>query len=68
MHLAKPAAREAAHFRVVCDVCGSLSIKLTDPVKGAISTAVQCGRWSAVRGTLADLHTLARGSGDVFEF
>jgi hypothetical protein len=55
-------------FKVVCDNCGSLSIKLSDPINLASATAIQCGRCNAVRGTLADLQDLARRGKDVFEF
>lgn len=68
MDLAQNTTLEKAGFKVVCDICGSLSIKLEDPTKIALSTAIQCGRCNAVRGTLADLHTLARSGKDIFEF
>jgi hypothetical protein len=51
-------------FKTVCPRCGCLSIKVADPVNVPCTTSVQCGRC----GTLADLHDLARQSGDVFEF
>jgi hypothetical protein len=68
MNLAKHLTVERAGFKVVCDHCGSLSIKLMDPINLASATAIQCGRCNAVRGTLADLHDLARRANDVFEF
>jgi len=55
-------------FKTVCQECGSLSIKVADPVNAPGTTAVQCGRCGAVRGTLAELHDLARRADDVFEF
>jgi hypothetical protein len=55
-------------FKTVCQECGSLSIKVADPVNAPGATPVQCGRCGAVRGTLAELHDLARRADDVFEF
>jgi hypothetical protein len=55
-------------FKTVCQECGSLSIKVADPVNAPGATPVQCGRCGAVRGTLAELHDLARRGDDVFEF
>jgi hypothetical protein len=54
-------------LQIVCDECGSLSIKAIEPA-AAPGTSIRCGRCNAVRGTLADLHELARRSADVFEF
>jgi hypothetical protein len=68
MDLAQETAAQKAGFKMVCDDCGSLSIKLIDPTKAALDTAIQCGRCNAVRGTLADLQKLARQANDVFEF
>jgi hypothetical protein len=68
MSLAQDTAAEKPGFKVVCDQCGSLSIKLADPTKIASTTAIHCGRCNAVRGTLADLNHLARQSKDAFEF
>jgi hypothetical protein len=68
MDLAAQKTAEKARFKVVCDQCGSLSIKLTDPANAASATAIQCGRCSATRGTLADLQDLARRGTDIFEF
>jgi len=53
---------------VVCNHCGGLSIKMMDPTKLAPTATIHCGRCDAVRGTLADLHDLARQAKDVFEF
>ncbi len=55
-------------LRIVCDECGSLSIKIFDPATASDTTLIYCGRCDAIRGTLADLHDLARRSADVFEF
>lgn len=61
-------AREQSRFKIVCDECGSLSIKVNDPATAPDDTVVRCGRCNAARGTLAELHDLARGSTDLFEF
>jgi transcription elongation factor Elf1 len=55
-------------FKFVCTDCGNLSIKMTERKAAAADTIIECGRCSAVRGTLADLHVLARRSRDIFEF
>jgi hypothetical protein len=55
-------------FRMVCDCCGGLSIRIADPQKSSASTAVRCRGCDAVRGTLGELHDLARRATDVFEF
>jgi hypothetical protein len=68
MDLAEHASGERAGFRVVCDHCGGLSIKIADPAKSPATALVQCARCDAVRGTLGELHELARRSTDVFEF
>jgi hypothetical protein len=68
MKLTKDTTAEMTGFRVVCDNCGSLSIKPTDPAKATSLTVIQCARCGAVRGTLADLQDLARRADDVFEF
>jgi hypothetical protein len=67
MQLAQETAAAAVGFKVVCDACGSLQIKLADPTKAGAETLVRCGRCDAVRGTLDELHSLARASRDVFE-
>ncbi len=66
MHLEHETSSAAVGFRVVCDACGGLQIKPVDLGKPA--SIVHCGRCGAVRGTLADLNDLARGSKGVFEF
>jgi hypothetical protein len=68
MDVAAQKAVGNAGFKVVCDQCGSLSIKLTNPANEASTTAIQCGRCSAARGTLADLQDLARRDKDIFDF
>jgi hypothetical protein len=68
MNLAQQQTTGEIRFKMVCDRCGSLSIKLSDPINLPSSTAIQCGGCSAIRGTLADLQDLARRGKDVFEF
>jgi hypothetical protein len=52
----------------VCEDCGSLSIKVADPLNSPLSTQVRCGRCGAIRGTLAELQSLAVDGRDTFEF
>jgi DNA-directed RNA polymerase subunit RPC12/RpoP len=54
-------------LKIVCEVCGSLSIKPIDPAE-ASDAEVRCRRCNAVRGTIADLRALARQSTGDFEF
>ena len=61
-------SREQPGFKIVSSDCCSLSIKVIDPVNSPDIALVQCGRCGAVRGTLAELHYLARRGNDVFEF
>ena len=68
MNLALHEPIKAAGFRMVCDCCGGLSIRMADPAKSPDSTLVQCRGCDAVRGTLGELHHLARHATDVFEF
>jgi hypothetical protein len=63
-----PTPSERSGFKIVCNSCGSLSIKVAKPVQAPGATPVQCGRCGAIRGTLADLQELALRSRDVFEF
>jgi hypothetical protein len=60
--------REQSGFKVVCCQCGSLSIKMADFANAPAETKIECGRCTAVRGTLAELHVLARTGNDSFEF
>jgi hypothetical protein len=55
-------------LKIVCEACGNLSIKPIDPASAPDLAKIHCRRCNAVRGTLADLHELARRSTDVFEF
>ena len=60
---------EMLRFKMVCDECGSLSIKMPDPKNAPCSTIIRCARCDASRGTLDGLHQLARqGHSDLFEF
>ena len=55
-------------LKIVCEVCGNLSIKPIDPTDALDGASVHCRRCNAVRGTVADLRALARQSTDEFEF
>ena len=55
-------------FKIVCSDCGNLSIKATDPAHASDDTLIECRRCSAIRGTMADLHILARRGRDLYEF
>jgi hypothetical protein len=61
-------ACERSEFKIVCSDCGSLSIKVTDPANSPVTTLIECGRCSAVRGTVGSLQELARRGVDLFEF
>jgi hypothetical protein len=54
------AARKRSRFKIVCEDCASLSIKVADPANSPNATLVRCGRCNAARGTLEELHDLAR--------
>ena len=55
-------------LKIVCEVCGNLSIKPIDPADAGDGANVHCRRCNAVRGTIADLRALARQSTGYFEF
>ncbi|MGA7939303.1 MAG: hypothetical protein WCA43_05295 [Bradyrhizobium sp.] len=55
-------------LKIVCEICGNLSIKPIDPVDAEDGASVHCRRCNAVRGTIADLRALARRSTGDFEF
>ncbi len=55
-------------LKIVCEVCGNLSIKPIDPAEASDGAEVRCRRCNAVRGTIADLRALARQSTGDFEF
>ena len=55
-------------FKFVCDVCGSMTIKVAQAGRLPEATIVECGRCSSPGGiTLAAFRELAR-TGDLFEF
>jgi hypothetical protein len=62
------ATRERSRFKIVCEDCDSRSIKVADPANSLNAALVRCGRCNAARGTLDELHDLARHCDDVFEF
>jgi ribosomal protein S27E len=62
------ATQPRSQFKVVCEDCGGLSIKVEDLANSPATVQVRCGRCNAVRGTLAELHEMARRSTDSFEF
>jgi len=56
-------------FQLVCEACGSLTIKVAHPDRAPGATIVECGRCNSPRGTLAALRDLARqGPSDLYEF
>lgn len=55
-------------FKIICTDCGSLAIKVADPAHASGDTVIECRRCNAVRGTVAELHILARRGRDLFEF
>ena len=58
----------ATSLKVVCEACGSLSIKAIDIANASDDELIHCRRCDAVRGTVADLRELARRSTGEFEF
>ena len=68
MSLADQACEPQTGLKIVCEVCGNLSIKPIEPADAPDGTNVHCRRCNAVRGTVADLRALARQSTDEFEF
>jgi hypothetical protein len=59
---------ERCSFQVVCESCGSLSIKLENPERAPANAQIRCSGCGAVRGTLANLRDLARRGNGQFEF
>ena len=55
-------------LKIVCEVCGNLSIKPIDPADALDGASVHCRRCNAVRGTVADLRAMARQGTGEFEF
>lgn len=68
MKVDQVSAEQQSRFKIVCIDCGSLTIQTMDPVNSPETTQVLCGRCGAVRGTLRDLHLLARRGDRSFEF
>jgi hypothetical protein len=68
MSLDQHDCQERSGLKVVCEVCGNLSITAIDPASAPDVAKIHCRRCNAVRGTLGDLRELARRSADVFEF
>ena len=46
-------------FQMVCDDCGSLTIKIENPEGASRETVVYCGHCGASRGTMGALRDLA---------
>jgi hypothetical protein len=68
MGLLDHASETQPGLKIVCEVCGNLSIKPIDPADAGDDANVHCRRCNAVRGTIADLRALARQSTGDFEF
>ena len=46
-------------FQLVCDDCGSLTIKIENPESASREAVIYCGRCGASRGTVGALRDLA---------
>ena len=68
MSLADHTCETPTGLKIVCEVCGNLSIKPIEPADAPDGASVHCRRCNAVRGTVADLRALARQSTGEFEF
>ena len=68
MSLLEHACETRPGLKMVCEVCGGLSIKANDPAGAEDSSNVYCRRCNAVRGTIAGLRALARRATGEFEF
>jgi hypothetical protein len=68
MNLSDRACEAKPGLKIVCDVCGNLSIKAINLREAEDGASVHCRRCNAVRGTIADLRALARLSTGDFEF
>ncbi len=68
MSLLDHSSETQSGLKIVCEVCGSLSIKPIDPAETCDDVHVHFRRCNAVRGTIADLRALARQSTGDFEF
>ena len=51
-----------AEFQMVCANCGSLSIKIENPVDASSETVVNCGDCGSSRGSMGALRDLATQS------
>ena len=60
--------RGGTGLKVVCEACGSLSIKAIDLANAPDGDVIRCRRCDADRGTVADLRELARRGTGEFEF
>jgi hypothetical protein len=68
MKVDDPTVTARPGFKMVCDECGGLSIRVADLVHAPTATLIQCGRCGTVRGTLSELHDLARRGTKSFDF
>ncbi len=68
MKLADHRCEDQAGLKIVCEVCGNLSIKPIDPLAAPDGASVHCRRCNAVRGTVAGLRALARQSTGDLDF
>ena len=68
MNLTDHPCEQQPGLKIVCEVCGNLSIKPIDPADAGDGVSVHCRRCNAVRGTIADLRALARQSTGDFDF
>ncbi len=55
-------------LKIVCEACGSFSIKAIDPATATDSDEIHCRQCNAIRGTIADLREMARRATGEFEF
>jgi hypothetical protein len=59
---------EKAGFKVICDRCGNLSVKLPELSQQVATSVIRCGKCGEARGTLEELQHLARHGSTDFEF
>ena len=60
MHLLDHFDRKNSGLKVVCEACGSFSIKAIHPMNASDGEEIRCGCCNALRGTMADLRELAK--------
>jgi hypothetical protein len=65
MNLEQHQRGERPGLKIVCEECGSLSIKVVDPATAPGTTLIQCGRRNAVRGTWP-ICTIWRGEAPIY--